>query len=81
MFSILIADDEELIRSGLTARFEYIGIDPDVLYEASDGKEALDIIRDKRPDIVITDIRMPVMDGIALLETVKKIFRILNLLF
>lgn len=74
MFSILIADDEELIRSGLTARFEYIGIDPDVLYEASDGKEALDIIRDKRPDIVITDIRMPVMDGIALLETVKKDF-------
>ena len=74
MFSILIADDEELIRSGLTARLEYIGIVPDILYEASDGKEALNIIRDKQPDIVITDVRMPVMDGIALLETVKKDF-------
>ena len=74
MFSILIVDDEQLIRSALTAKFEYIGIVPDVLYEASDGKEALNIIRNKQPDIVITDIRMPVMDGITLLETVKKDF-------
>ena len=74
MFSVLIADDEQLIRSGLTTGFEYIGIVPDVLYEASDGKEALDIIRDKQPDIVITDIRMSVPTGVTLLETVKTDF-------
>lgn len=74
MFSILIADDEQIIRQGLAARLEFLHIFPDTLYEAADGKEALHIIRQKQPDIVVTDIRMPALDGLSLIKTIKPDF-------
>ncbi len=61
---VVIADDQPLVRSGLTMILEgYDGID--LLGAAADGREALALVRRERPDVVLMDIRMPVMDGIA----------------
>ena len=43
--NLLIVDDEELIRQGLKARLEYLGIDVDKIFEASNGNEAIEVVK------------------------------------
>ena len=64
MTSVLVADDQDLVRAGLRTILERRdGID--VLGEAADGREAVREARRLRPDVVLMDVRMPVLDGIA----------------
>ena len=63
MTSVVLADDQALVRSGLRALLEARGIE--VLGEAGDGRAAVGTTRALRPDVLVMDIRMPVMDGIA----------------
>jgi DNA-binding NarL/FixJ family response regulator len=63
MTSVVIADDQDLIRSGLRMVLEARGIE--VLGEAADGRQAVEAVAGLRPDVVLMDIRMPVLDGIA----------------
>lgn len=72
--SILIADDEELIRQGIIARLEYLKLKPSVVYEAENGLQALEILTKQKVDIVITDIRMADMDGLALIEKAMPLY-------
>jgi AmiR/NasT family two-component response regulator len=60
---ILIADDEAVIRLGLRAMLEEQGYQ--VVGEAADGQRALDLVGKLRPDLVILDIKMPHLDGLA----------------
>ncbi|MFC5663404.1 response regulator [Kitasatospora misakiensis] len=64
MIDILLADDEELVRAGLRAVLEAQG-DLRVVGEASDGAEALVLARRLRPHVVLMDVRMPGLDGLA----------------
>ena len=63
MIGVVLADDQALLRAGLRALLD---AEPDitVLGEASDGREALDLVRDLHPDVVLMDIRMPGTDGL-----------------
>ncbi len=63
MTSVVIADDQDLVRSGLRMVLEARGIE--VLGEAADGRAAVEAVAALRPDVVLMDIRMPVLDGIA----------------
>lgn len=71
-YRLLVIDDEELIRKGILARLEYLNIRFESIKEASTGQEALDELEKEPVDIVLTDIRMPDMDGITLIGEVKK---------
>lgn len=68
MYKILIVEDEELIRKGLVYMVNWSELGCCICGEASDGEEGLKMIEEHHPDIVICDIRMPVMDGLAMLE-------------
>ena len=59
---VLVADDQELIRTGFRLILTARGID--VVGEAADGAEAVELARSTQPDVVLMDVRMPRMDGI-----------------
>ena len=69
MYRLLIVDDEPLVQIGLkTMLAKEHADDIEIIGTASNGKEAWDIIEKERPEIVIADIRMPVMTGLELLK-------------
>lgn len=68
---IVIADDEILVRKGISMTLPWQELGFDEVFEASDGQKALDIIMEHPIDLLITDIKMPRMDGLELLEKVS----------
>lgn len=73
MIRLAIAEDHQSLIDGIKIFLEYED-DIKVVGEANDGERLLEIVRSKKPDIVITDIRMPKTDGIAATREIKKEF-------
>jgi DNA-binding NarL/FixJ family response regulator len=70
VIGVLIADDHAVVREGLRM---FLGRDPElsVVGEASDGAQAIELARQLRPEVVLMDLLMPVMDGIAAIATIR----------
>ncbi|MGW2548531.1 response regulator, partial [Kitasatospora sp. NPDC001574] len=71
MIRVLVADDEPLIRAGIRMILSSAD-DIDVVAEASDGRQALELARAHRVDVVLLDIQMPVMDGLTALAELPR---------
>ncbi|MCX6253832.1 MAG: response regulator transcription factor, partial [Bacteroidia bacterium] len=69
---ILIADDSSLLRDRIKSLLNSIN-NNSVVYEAENGLEALKLIKDKKPDLAILDIRMPEMNGIEVLKKIREL--------
>ena len=67
---VLIVDDEYFVRMGLRQTIDWEGLGFLLVGEAENGVQALSLIRERQPDIVITDIKMPKMDGIELIAAI-----------
>ncbi|HMM41794.1 MAG TPA: response regulator transcription factor [Thermomicrobiales bacterium] len=67
---VLLADDHSVVRQGLRM---FLGLDPDleVVGEAEDGAQAVALARELKPDVVVMDLLMPVMDGITATATIR----------
>lgn len=74
MYTVALVDDERLILEGLSRVVKWQELGCEVIGFASDGKEGLDLIRREKPDIVLTDIRMPNMDGLTMLAALRSEF-------
>lgn len=70
MYKMIIVDDSETTRQGIRASVNWEVMDICIVGEAADGLEAMVLIHDTDPDIIICDIRMPKLDGIALINEV-----------
>lgn len=72
MISILLVDDQAIVREGLGAM---LSLEPDMLVvgEAGNGLQAVRLVRELSPDIVLMDVRMPGMDGLTALERLKAV--------
>ena len=68
MYKVVLVEDEDLIRRGLMFKMDWTSVDCVVAGEASGGAEGLRLIEELRPDIVITDVRMPDMSGLDMLR-------------
>jgi sigma-B regulation protein RsbU (phosphoserine phosphatase) len=70
--AVLVVDDEESLRALLTRLLEREGFRP---FSASDGEQAIKLFREESPLVVVSDIRMPKMDGLTMLTEIRKIDR------
>ena len=71
MHRVLLADDDTIVRLYLTDIVNWKQYDMEVVGAARDGMEALEMIRRMEPDIVLTDISMPKMDGVQLIRQIR----------
>jgi two-component system response regulator DesR len=71
MIRVVIAEDQAMVLGALAALLETEG-DIEVVGRAANGEDALTIVREKRPDVLLTDIEMPHMTGLELAEAVKR---------
>ena len=72
MYRILIADDEFLVRLGLKTTIDWEAHGYQVVGEASNGQEALEMVDALKPDIVLADIKMPFLDGLEFIARAKE---------
>ena len=68
---VLLVDDHAVVRQGLRM---FLGLDPDlqIIGEATNGLEAIELSRQLRPDIILMDLLMPIMDGLTAIQKIKK---------
>ena len=71
MLKVVVVEDEELVRRGIVLTVDWASVDCVVVGEASNGEEGLEVIRRYHPDLVITDIKMPKLDGIEMLRQLR----------
>jgi len=69
MVRVLIADDHTMVREGLRWALEHAGLD--VVGEAADGQEAVDLAEQHRPDVVLMDLSLPVLSGVAATKRIR----------
>lgn len=72
MYKLIIVDDEQSIRNGMANGIPWNDWGFEVIGQASDGLEALELVENERPDVVLSNIRMPRMDGVELMQRLHK---------
>lgn len=72
MYKVVLVDDEDIVLEGLKKKINWQRLQLEVVGTANDGLEALKTIEKTYPDILITDVIMPIMDGLKLIETLKE---------
>ncbi|MEK3877682.1 response regulator [Paenibacillus sp. FSL M7-0420] len=72
MLKALVVDDEYLVRMGITQTIDWAEYGVEIIGEASNGEEGLALALQHRPDVIITDIRMPFMNGLELIEKIRE---------
>lgn len=72
MYTMLVIDDEVWIRERLISTIDWAAHDIEIIGEACDGAEGLKIAIEKNPDVILTDIKMPVLDGLELVKTLRQ---------
>ena len=73
MYTVFAVDDEPIVLEGIRSKIDWEGSGFTFAGEATDGEIALSMLQELKPDILITDIKMPFMDGLQLSEAIKKI--------
>lgn len=72
MFKVMLVEDEPIIREGLKHYFDWRNLEFQSVIEASNGLEGLQLALQEKPDLVITDIRMPLMDGLDMIQHIRE---------
>lgn len=71
-YRIMLVDDEEEVRKAIIRKMDWEKLGFVVVGDAENGEEALEKLEQLEPDVVITDIRMPYMDGLTLTERIRE---------
>ena len=71
MMKVVVVEDEALVRRGIVLAVDWAAVDCAVVGEAADGQEGLELIRQCKPELIVTDIKMPRMDGIEMVRRLR----------
>ena len=80
-YRILIVEDEYLVRQGLTKLVNVAAYDMEIIGQAENGRQAWELIQKQVPDIILTDINMPQLNGIQLASLVRETYPQVHLVF
>jgi DNA-binding NarL/FixJ family response regulator len=80
LIRVVVADDNPVVRSGLVSLLE-AGGEVEVIGEAGDGRQAIELTERLRPALVLLDVRMPLLDGVTALRTLSGLARVLMLTY
>ncbi|UKS26741.1 response regulator [Paenibacillus sp. HWE-109] len=80
MYKLLLVDDEEDVREGVVREINWEAIGLEVIEKAENGREALEMVERLQPDVVVTDIQMPFMNGLQLAEAIRERFPTIKLI-
>lgn len=72
MLKALVVDDEYLVRMGITQTIDWADYNVEIVGEASNGEEGLELAHLYQPDVIITDVRMPYMNGLEFIEKIRE---------
>lgn len=78
---LLIADDEKLTREGIISSIDWTALGVSEIYQADDGIHGLELAKNIQPDIILSDVRMPRLDGIEMASRLKELFPNINIIF
>lgn len=81
MYTVIVADDEEEIRKGIIKKVEWERIGFQVIGEAENGADALELVEKLEPDLLLTDIRMPFLSGIELARQIREVRPMVQIAF
>lgn len=73
MITVLLVDDQSLIRQGLRALLE-LEVDIEIVGEAENGQTAINLVKKLQPNVILMDVRMPIMDGVAATKEINQHF-------
>ena len=72
MYRLLVVEDEPLVREGICSLIDHPNLGIGAVYQASDGERAWQLVQQHQPEIVLSDINMPGLDGISLAKRIKE---------
>lgn len=72
MYKVIVVEDEELVRKGIVLATDWASLNCVVVGEAANGLEGCELVRRHSPHLVITDVKMPVMSGVEMVEALRK---------
>lgn len=72
MMKVVVVEDEALVRRGIVLTVDWAGVDCAGVGEAADGMEGLEVIRESQPTLIVTDIKMPRLDGIEMVRQLRE---------
>ena len=73
MKTVLIVEDEKLIRQGIRTMIQRSGVPVEMIIECNNGEMALEMLQSQKVDVMFTDIRMPKMNGIELVQKIQDV--------
>lgn len=71
MRRVVVIEDEDLVRRGIVLAVDWQSVDCAVVGEAANGQEGLALIRETKPDLIVTDIKMPILDGLEMVKALR----------
>lgn len=81
MLKLFVVDDEKIIREGILNCLNWQDYGISILGDARNGAEALEVLKITKPDILLTDVRMPIMDGIEMSRQLRKLYPNIKIIF
>lgn len=73
MYKVVVIEDETMVRRGIVLTIDWASLDCIVAGEAANGEEGMDLVLRLNPDIVVTDVKMPRMDGVEMIQKLRQL--------